>query len=121
MKGPLATAIIVVALLLALWTLGQVLLDRPPGLSLLAGSVVLEVLLAGFAVSGIAAMVGTGREFARAEFVGYLLGGLVIPPAAAVWGWAERSRSGTAVLAVAFLITPVMVVRVQQVWAGPVG
>jgi hypothetical protein len=51
----------------------------------------------------------------------YLLGCLAIPPAAFVWAWGDKSRGGTAVIALAFLITPVMVLRVQQVWAGSVG
>src|SRR6266540_2130660 len=46
---------------------------------------------------------------------------LAIRPAVVAWGWGERSRAGTAVVAVGFLIMPVMVIRVQQVWAGPVG
>ena len=110
-----------VALVLAVWAFGLVLANRPPGVALLAGGGVLEVLLIGFLIGGIAQMAGSHRDFARAEFVIYLLACVAIPPAAAAWGWAERSRAGTAVLAVAFLIMPVMVIRVQQVWAGPVG
>jgi hypothetical protein len=119
--GPYAIAIMVVALVLAAWAFGLVLANRPPAVRLLAGGAVLEALLIGFLIGGIAQMAGSHRHFARAEFVGYLLACVAIPPAAAVWGWGERSRAGTAVLAVAFLIMPVMVIRVQQVWAGPVG
>jgi hypothetical protein len=53
--------------------------------------------------------------------VGYLLACLAIPPLAFYWASGEKSRSGTLVIALAFLITPVMVLRVQQVWAGSVG
>ena len=119
--GPYATAIMAVAFLLAAWAFGLVLANRPPGVPLLAGGAVLEVLLIGFLIGGIVQMAGSHRNFARAEFVMYLLACVVIPPAAVAWGWEERSRAGTAVLAVAFLIMPVMVIRVQQVWAGPVG
>ena len=119
--GPYAIAIMAVALLLAAWAFGLVLANRPPGAPLLAGGAVLEALLIGFLIGGIAQMIGSHREFARAEFVIYLLACVAIPPAAAWWGWGERSRAGTAVLAVGFLIMPVMVIRVQQVWAGPVG
>jgi formate-dependent nitrite reductase membrane component NrfD len=83
--------------------------------------VFLEALLLVFAVGGVVQMAGTDRPFARAEFVGYLLGCLVIPPLAFYWARGERSRSGTVVIALAFLITPVMLLRVQQVWAGSVG
>ncbi len=119
--GPYAVAIMAVALLLAAWAFGFVLANRPPGVPLLVGGAVLEALLIGFLIGGITQMTGSHRQFARAEFVIYLLACVAIPPAAAAWGWGERSRAGTAVLAVAFLIMPVMVIRVQQVWAGPVG
>ncbi|HEY5988725.1 MAG TPA: hypothetical protein VIV12_20440 [Streptosporangiaceae bacterium] len=121
MTGPYATAIMVVALLLAAWACWLVLTNRPPGAHLLAGGALLEALLIGFLIGGIVQMAGSDRHFARAEFVIYLLACVAIPPAAAAWGWGERSRAGTAVLAVGFLIMPVMVIRVQQVWAGPVG
>ena len=81
----------------------------------------MELMLVVFLVGGIVQMVGSDQTFARAEFVGYLLGCVAIPPIAAIWASGEKSRAGTAVIAVAFLITPVMVLRVQQVWAGPVG
>jgi hypothetical protein len=119
--GPYATAISVVALVLAAWAFVLVARNRVPGVPLAVGGAVLEALLFGFVVGGIVQMVGSHRTFARAEFVGYLLACVIIPPAAAVWGSGEKTRSGTAVVAVAFLIMPVMVIRVQQVWAGPVG
>ena len=119
MTGPYATTITIVALLLAAWALGLAAANRPQRLSLVAGGLLLEALLIGFAIGGIVQMVGSDRHFARAEFVGYLLGCLAIPPIAALWAWGEKSRSGTVVIALGFLLTPVMVMRVQQVWAGP--
>ena len=117
--GPYATVIIVVALVLAVWAFVLVAANRPPNLSILAGAAVLEALLVGFLVGGVVQMLTSHHSFAKAEFVGYLVACVLIPPAGFVWGWGEKTRSGTAVLAVAFLIMPVMVVRVQQVWAGP--
>jgi len=116
--GPYATAIIVVALVLAAWTTVLLVLNRRPGVALLVGAGVLELMLVGFLVGGVVQMVTTHHVMPRAVFVGYLLAALIIPPAGFVWGLGERSRSGTAVLAVAFLIMPIMVIRVQQVWAG---
>ena len=121
MTGPYATVITVVALLFAASALILAAVNRPPGLPLLAAGVVLEALLVVFVVGGVVQMAGSGRDFARAEFVGYLLGCVAIPPIAFVWAWGESSRAGAAVIALAFLITPVMVLRVQQVWAGPIG
>jgi len=119
--GPYATAITVVALFCAAWTLISAAANRPKGVALLAAGLVLEVLLLGFAIGGIVQMLGSDHDMARGEFVMYLLGCLAIPPAAFVWAWGEKSRAGTAVIALAFLITPVMILRVQQVWAGSVG
>jgi len=119
--GPYATAIIVVALLLAVWALVLVATNRRPGRALFAGGAFLELLLVGFLIGGIVQMAGSDRAFARVEFVLYLLACVAIPPIAVVWASGEKSRAGTAVIALAFLITPVMVIRVQQVWAGPVG
>jgi formate-dependent nitrite reductase membrane component NrfD len=96
-------------------------MNRRPTLLLFAGAVLLEALLLVFAIGGVVQMSASTRNFARAEFVGYLLGCLAIPPLAFYWARGERSRSGTLVIALAFLITPVMVLRVQQVWAGTVG
>lgn len=121
MTGPYAWAIVVVSLVLAAWAFVLVLRNRPPAAPLVVGTAVLEVLLVGFLIGGIVQMAGSDREFAKVEFVGYLLASVAIPPAAVVWGWGEKSRSGTAVLALALLIMPIMVYRVQQIWAGPVG
>jgi hypothetical protein len=117
--GPYAVTIIVVSLVLAAWAFGYVVRNRPIGVPLLIGGAVLEVLLVGFFIGGIVQMTRSHHHFARAEFVGYLVACVLIPPLAAGWGLGERTRSGTAVLAIAFLIMPIMVIRVQQVWSGP--
>jgi hypothetical protein len=51
-------------------------------------------------------------------FIGYLAGSLVILPVAAAWGLGERSRWGAAVVAAGFLVSAVLIVRMQQVWHG---
>jgi hypothetical protein len=119
--GTYATVITVVALLAAAWALVSAASNHHPRLLLLAAGLVMEALLLGFAVGGVVQMAGTDRPFARIEFVGYLLGALAIPPAGFLWAWGENSRAGTVVIGLAFLITPVMVLRIQQVWAGSVG
>jgi hypothetical protein len=79
-----------VALPLAALAFGLVLANRPPG-ALLAGGAVLEALLIGFLIGGLVQMAGSHREFARAEFVMYLLACVAIPPAAAA---ARARRAG---------------------------
>jgi hypothetical protein len=118
--GPYATALIVGSLLLFGWSLVLVIVNRAPGRALLAAAAILELALIGFLVGGIVQMVGSDREFARVEFVGYLLACAAVVPAAAWWVRDEKSRAAAGVLAVVFLVLPVLVIRVQQVWAGPV-
>jgi hypothetical protein len=118
MTGPFATAIIAVSLLLFAWAVVLVVLNRPPGRLLLIGTALLEVMLVAFAVGGIVQMLGTDHDFARLEFVGYLLAVAGVVPAAAWWIRGEESRAGSAVLAVVFALMPVLIVRVQQVWEG---
>ena len=121
MTGPFATAIIVVSLLLAAWAVVLLIVNRPPGRALWAALGVLELLLVAFLIGGVVQMLGSDREFARLEFVLYLLGCAAVVPLAGWWVKDEKSRAAAVVLAVVLLVLPVMIVRVQQVWAGPVG
>ena len=118
MTGPFATAVIAASLLLSLWTLVLVIANRPPGRALWIALTVLEVLLLVFLVGGIVQMLGSDRDFARLEFVLYLLACAAVVPLAAWWVRGETSRAAAGVLTVILLVMPVMVVRVQQVWAG---
>lgn len=52
------------------------------------------------------------------EFWVYLVSAIIIPPAALFWGVIERNRWSTAILGVAMLSVAVMMVRMQQIWAG---
>ena len=118
MSGPLSTATIVVSLLLALWCLVQLIVGRPPGRSLLVALGLLELLVVAFAVSGIVQLVGRSTDFARLEFVLYLVGCVALVPLAEWWVKEEKSRAAAGVLLVACLVLPILVVRVQQVWDG---
>ncbi|MFD1148803.1 hypothetical protein [Saccharothrix hoggarensis] len=120
----LATALTVVALVAALWSLVLMIADRPitlatkPTLGLAAVVVLLEVGLLAQAVVGVVNVLGADRELDRATFVGYLIGAAVVLPLGAFWSLAERSRWGAGTLAVACLSVPVMILRLNQVWAG---
>lgn len=118
MVDGLATAIIVTALAAAALSGLMALLDRPPGPMHLAGLVVVEAVLLVQTVVAMAKMFSGDRPDALATFVGYLLTAVLIPPLAGLFGMAERTRWGSAILAVAFLVVPVMVVRLQQVWTA---
>jgi hypothetical protein len=120
----LATALTVVALVAALWSLVLAVLDHPitlrtkPTLGLAAVVLLLEAGLLVQAVTGVIAMLGTDRDLDRATFVGYLLGAVVVLPLGAVWSVAERSRWGAGVLTITCLSVPVMILRLDQLWAG---
>ena len=50
------------------------------------------------------------------EFYIYLVGALLLPPAAVFWALLERNRWSTVVLGVAALAVAVMVYRMLQIW-----
>ena len=95
MTGSLETAVVVMSLALALWTLVLVVLDRAIGPALLAGVGALELVVLALLVSGVHDLVGTDRSMEKATFVGYLVAMVLIPPATAVWALGERTRYGT--------------------------
>lgn len=118
MSEPLATATIAVSLLLALWCVVLLIINRPPGRALLVGLAVLEVAVVGFVAVAVVQMIGRTTDFARVEFLLYLLGCVVLVPLAGWWVKDEKSRAAAGVLLVACLVLPVMIVRVQQIWDG---
>ncbi|GHE47535.1 hypothetical protein GCM10017673_56660 [Streptosporangium violaceochromogenes] len=118
MIGPLATGLIVLALVITLYGVVAAVRDRPMNVPLLVLLGVLElglVIQAGLAIAGMARG-ETPHE--TATFIGYLAGGLVVPPVAVFWGLGERSRWGPAVIAVAGFTVCVMVGRLLQLWQG---
>lgn len=118
MTGLLATIAVVLSLVLACWAAVLLVLNRPPGRPLWVALGVLELVLLAFLVWGVVSMVTRTTDFARLEFVLYLLGLIAVVPVAGWWVREERSRAAAAVIVVALLVVPIMVVRVQQVWSG---
>jgi hypothetical protein len=118
MVDAIATTVIVCSLAVAAFCGLMALLDRPPGPLHLLGLAIVEAVLL------VQAVVATGKMFTgdrpddMPTFVGYLLTAVLIPPLAVLFGYGERSRWGSVILLVAFLVVPVMVVRLQQVWSG---
>ena len=79
---------------------------------------VLEIGLLALLVGGSIALAGTSRDVNGVLFISYLVTLVVIPPAAVLWGIAEKSRWGTGVVVVAMLTVSVLCVRVLQIWKG---
>jgi hypothetical protein len=115
---PLQTVLIVASLLLALVAVVYVVLDRPADRLLLGGAALLELGLLVQLVVGIVKLAGTDRDVSGATFVGYLVGALVVPPAAMWWAKGEPARSGTAVFVLAGLVVAFLIVRLDQIWSA---
>ncbi|WP_367138312.1 hypothetical protein [Saccharothrix sp. HUAS TT1] len=120
----LATALTVLALVAALWSLVLVIADRPitlatkPTLGLAAAVVLLEVGLLVQAIAALVSVLAADRAGLDAPtFFGYLIAVVAVLPAGAYWALGDRSRWGAGVLAVACLSVPVMVLRLNQLWA----
>lgn len=106
-----------VALLLAAVAAGYVALDRLTDRWLLGLAGLLEAGLVAQLVVGIGALAG-GADVGAPTFVGYLLGLVAVPPAAALWAVGEPSRAGTAVWVLAGLLVPFLLLRLDTIWSG---
>ncbi|MGZ5388883.1 MAG: hypothetical protein ACXWDH_02130 [Aeromicrobium sp.] len=78
----------------------------------------LEIALIALLIGGCIALAQTPRDVDGVLFVSYLITVVVIPPAAVVWGIAEKSRWGTGVVVVAMLTVAVLCVRLLGIWQG---
>ncbi|RXZ68878.1 hypothetical protein [Agromyces albus] len=99
-------------LCLALGFAGRV----PNDLALGALALVELLLLAQLIVAIAAPASGNHATGSVLEFYTYLVGALLLPPAAAFWALIERNRWSTVVLGVAALAVAVMVYRMFQIW-----
>jgi hypothetical protein len=107
-----------VCVLLVLWLLVLVVLDRRPGDFLYAALALVEVGLVVQLVVGLVRVAGDHGGVNVAAYVGYLVGSLLILPAAFLWSVGERTRAGTGVLLVAVVVVPVLFLRLHQLWGA---
>jgi len=115
-NGVVPTIIIIAGLALAAYALLMTALNRRMGLSLLAALGVLEILLLVLIVIIVARLIGGGRPAGLGVLIGYLIAMPIVPVAAGFWGALERSRWGSAVVAVAGLVAAVLMVRLHEIW-----
>ncbi len=93
------------------------LAGRVPSDLTLGALALVELLLVVQLVVAIAAPTfGNEATGSVLEFYVYLVGALLLPPAAAFWALLERNRWSTVVLGVAALAVAVMVYRMFQIW-----
>jgi hypothetical protein len=103
---------------LLVWLAVLVVLDRQPNDYLYAALGVLEVGLVAQLVVGLVMLSGGHGGVNVPAYVGYLVGSLLILPAAFLWSVGERTRAGTGVLMVAVFVVPVLFLRLHQLWSA---
>ena len=115
-NGAVPTTIIVAGLALAGYALLTTARNRRMDVGLLAALGVLEILLLVQVGIIVARLAGGGRPAGLATLIGYLIAMPLVPVAAGFWGLLERSRWGSAVVAVAGLVAAVLMVRLHEIW-----
>ena len=116
----MASTLIGIALVLAALSALMTLLKRPVGLTQYIGAAVAEIALAVQAVLAVVKLAGGRRpDGGLLIFSLYLAGSLLLVPIAVAWGRAERSRWGSGVLVIGYLVMAVLIVRMQQIWTAP--
>ncbi|MFC0627148.1 hypothetical protein [Kribbella deserti] len=117
MNDVLSMTIVILAVLAAVFALVLAALDRRINWWLLGLLGVVEVALLVQFVFGIVQLIRTDQDVSGIIFVGYLIGTLAVLPLGALWALAEKSRWGAGALAIACLIVPVLVLRLEQIWS----
>ncbi|WBC18060.1 hypothetical protein O7600_13445 [Micromonospora sp. WMMA1998] len=114
--GILATIPIVLSLVVAVWALVAAVRRQPPDRIQFVGLAVLEVALLALTVVALVALGGGDRPGEPGAFFGYLVTLVCLPPLAWVLARMEPTRWGSAIVCAICLVTPVVVVRLQQTW-----
>ncbi len=117
--GGVETALIICSLILAAWCLITTARNRSTDLTHLIGTAVVEFIVLAQVVLVITRLVDGEGPGDLVTFIGYLIMLVVALPASVAWSYLDRSRWGPAVIGVAALIVPVLVVRLQQLWDAP--
>lgn len=122
MIDPLATVVIVAALVMGAGTALLAILDRRAGRVVLGVLAAVELLVLAQTVTAVVLLFAGDRPAGSVvEFFGYHLAALLVLPAGVAWSLGDRSRWGAGVLTVACLSVAVMTVRMNQLWAGSGG
>lgn len=118
MTDTVAYGIAILATVVAAWAGWHMFRQQPVGNPLFYGVTLVELALIALLIGGVIALSSTSRDVEGGLFVSYLITLVVIPPAAVLWGIAEKSRWGTGVLVVALLTVAVLCIRLLDIWKG---
>ena len=114
----LQIALTALAVVIALWLVVLIVIGRQPDDWLYGALGLLEIGLVVQLVIGLVRLGGDHAGVNVAAYLGYLIGSLLILPAAFFWSVGERSRAGTGVLLVAVVVIPVLFLRLHQLWSA---
>lgn len=114
----LAVVLVCLALISAVEAIVLTARNRRIDWPLMIGLAALELGLLAQLVIGIVQLTSTDGDVSGPTFAGYLIAAVLVLPIGVLWALAESSRWGAGVLAVACLVVPVLVLRLDQVWAG---
>jgi hypothetical protein len=113
----LATGLMLLVAAYGVAALLLTIVGRAPREYLVIASGVLSILVVVLVLIAIGLLVTGERPDEPGTFVGYLVVAAILLPLGTLWALAERSRWGTAVLAVACFALVVVVVRLQDLWS----
>jgi len=117
---PIAWGIALLALAVAAFAAWHLIRDEPFSNALFYAVAALELVLVALLIGGSIALGRTDDDVQGTLFVSYLVTQVIIPPAAVLWGVAEKSRWGTGVVVVAMLTVAVLCARLHGIWEGTV-
>jgi len=106
-----SVAALLLAAVAALWAA----LNRPvPGWQLV-GAAAVEAIVIAVVGDAVVRIAGGHRPHELATYIGYLIALLLIVPVGAFFALVERTRFGSLILAIAALLTPVLIARLLQI------
>lgn len=118
MTPEIAYGIGAAALVVGLWAGWLTVRDKPVDNPLFYAVSVVEVALVVQLVAGFVALARSDRDIDGVTFGAYLVTVVLVPPAAVLWGIAEKSRWGVGVVAVGMLTVAALCLRLLDVWSG---
>jgi hypothetical protein len=114
----LGTAVIIAGLLLAAWALVTTVRNRTIGPSHWSGLGIVQALVVAEVVAGVVHLARGAHPHEYVTFLGYLIAIFLILPVAMLLARLEPTRWGALIVAVAALVVPVLIVRINQLWTG---
>ena len=118
MNSALQTIIVVLASVVVVLSLVAAIRDREPDWWIVGTLGLVELGLIVQLVVGLIALARTNRDVSGVPFTAYLIGSVLVPPAAFIWAATERTRWGTAVLAVGGVAVIALEFRLAQIWGS---